>query len=262
MIAITLFIPGCAYRPTLEWWTWIHTIRTPPRWITVVTVTILLTNVGLSCCPSVVAPPIEAIYQIPLLKSSTLQLSMTRKAHVRLNLMVCTYSPTPSAHAITWIPSLSRFSSPNSYRLPFPYYFSAGHTLPHRATHFGRLYSLLLSNVHRRGLHIYCIDQKSYSIQITSTWLGAHCTTNFTGFCVNAMKSRDGLNINHDWDQKKKKISLEWWNYGSCSILRHISVSPFFVGFLYTKCTRASDVMVRSLQCIFTLRQNSAREHP
>ena len=52
MIAIAqLVVPRYASRPTLEWWTWIHTIYTVLRSIIVVTIT----NVGLSCCSSIVA---------------------------------------------------------------------------------------------------------------------------------------------------------------------------------------------------------------
>ena len=54
MIAITqlrVVVPRYASGPTLEWWTWIHTIHTVLRSITVATIT----NVGLSCCSSIVA---------------------------------------------------------------------------------------------------------------------------------------------------------------------------------------------------------------
>lgn len=91
------------------------------------------------------------------------------------------YLPTYTiAHAIT-LNTFSRFCnscSPNSYRFPFPSVASS-RTL-HSTTRFGRLYGLLLYDVHRHGLLINCIDQKSCFIQVTSIWLGAPWTA--TGF--------------------------------------------------------------------------------
>jgi hypothetical protein len=109
----------------------------------------------ISCCPQ--------LNQIPFLKSLTLKVSM--KAHVRLKLTVSTnHSLAPTlSHTPQLEYYLSRFSSPNSYyRPPFPYF--AVNLALHRIIQFSRLYDFILSNVHRHGLHINCIDQKSYSI--------------------------------------------------------------------------------------------------